>query len=132
MTKKANARRKVRNDTLRPICIGLLCVTGPLLLAGFLLTLSAGSGCLPPKFHTVYTPNYSEEGFHNLKAGMAPDEVLRVLGKPFSIDNYPRHKQIWCYSRYKKLGSPFGSWNHRAVIFSNDLLYPTEGLMLYK
>ena len=86
---------------------------------------------VPPRLLTHYAPAYSERKFSQIRVGMSAGDVSRILSPPLHVEGCARGKEIWTYSASKNSRFFSGRWNHRALIFSNDLVVEIDKVVLY-
>lgn len=73
---------------------------------------------LYPGIGTTFAPDYSEEGFNQIRVGMNRDEVLAFIGEP--LKTAPGvNSEHWYYSED---GGAFGdfAWLYRSVAIHDD------------
>jgi outer membrane protein assembly factor BamE (lipoprotein component of BamABCDE complex) len=72
---------------------------------------------LYPAIGTTFSPDYSENGFNQIRMGMNRAEVQALIGDPLKIAPMINHGEQWYYSQD---GGNFGdfAWLFRAINFN--------------
>jgi len=69
-----------------------------------------------PFIETIWAPNFSEESFTRVKAGMNEEAVLALLGQPINYSHYDTYV-IWHYSRGKTVSHDY---DRRRIYFDTN------------
>ncbi|EDM44817.1 hypothetical protein SCB49_14635 [unidentified eubacterium SCB49] len=75
---------------------------------------------IEPTIDTVFTENYSEEKFDRIKIGMDSIAVVKILGKPFSIQQLEEQKTLWYYTGDGKCDWHDFAWLGREIEFDKN------------
>ena len=92
----------------------------PLLEIGYiigLLQFNEGYNPIEPSIDTVFTLDYSEEKFDQIRIGMDSVTVVKIIGKPFGVQKYTEQNTLWYYSHDGKCSWHDFAWLSREIIF---------------
>jgi hypothetical protein len=81
---------------------------------------SEGFNIIEPSIDTVFTDNYSEKKFDQIKIGMDSLAVVRILGKPFSIQKLDEKKTLWYFTGDGKCDWHDFAWLGREIEFDQN------------
>jgi hypothetical protein len=123
ITKKNRKHSKTKKIVLSILFVITLPMT--------LLSYTPPEGIFPfnPDIDTKYTPGYSEAKFKQIIAGMTKNDVLSILGEPFSkskVDwDWANVDNIWLFTSDGACSWSDFAWKRKQVHFKDDIVIET-------
>ncbi len=84
-----------------------------------------------PSIDTVYAEGYSEEGFAQLRHGMAADEVRQLVGEPLGVTSREDGSEEWSYSHDGRCWFGDFAWLDRSLVLREGQVRSIEKRIYY-
>ena len=92
----------------------------------FAMAPPEGVNLLHPDIDTQFTSGYSEANFKRIQKDMTKNEVVQLLGDPYSIQKIEDDLEQWEFTSDGASKQGDFAWKGRVVIFKNNRVVETN------